>query len=98
MAPKTTTMRFTEWDQDLLANITRALDCSQTEAVRWGLIALRALMADGDLAWQQLKDGRRVLNLRGDRGTALTLVERNDGSGTFYLGAEVLPTEWSSAE
>lgn len=94
MAPKTTTMRFTEWDQDLLANIMRALDCSQTEAVRWGLIALRALMVDGDMAWQQLNDGRRVLNLRGERGHSLTLVERANGHGKFYLGAEGLPGEW----
>lgn len=90
---------LTDHDQRLLADVTKALGgAAQTDGIRWGLALLHELLYEGDSEWERLEDGRRVLNLRGERGRSLLLVERKDGSGSFYWGAggdtEDSPAEW----
>jgi len=93
--PNPKAFRLNDEDIALLDKVSEALGCSQTDAVRWGLAALRALLHDGDDAWQAMADGRRLLTLRLGPGVkAITLFERKDGGGTFAPGGESGPAYW----
>jgi hypothetical protein len=94
MASQRKNFVLTDHDQALLTDVARALGgASQTDSIRWGLTLLRQLLYEGDAAWERLADGRRAINLRGERGRSLLLVERKDGPG-FYFGAEGGAVGW----
>lgn len=78
---------LTDDDQRLLDRLQNELGWSYTDSVRLGLAALRVLLVEGDDR-TKLGDGRQRIKLRLGDARSLTLTERKDGSGTFYIGME----------
>ncbi len=88
---------LTDAEQRLLKSLSVRMACTETDVVRWGLVALRELMLDGFASTTKELRGEdaRLLTFRSaDRLRSSTFYERPDGS--FGVGAEGHATTYAS--
>lgn len=84
---KPRSFRLTEQDRERLAKLQDALGGEQalteTEALRWALVALEGVLDNGLAAWTgEGPDGKRVIFLRRPPGLSLALMENEAGGFT----------------